>query len=131
MAQSHESIPELTVEALARSFFNEASTYGFQQVDYIRFVNLLLDCSMDNEKVAHKISVHDESVQTPISTFNLSKLPIKSDRIIIRSYNPKEDSELFKTWLNDESGRHFLLSQVTAKTEDFDELVADETNIIV
>jgi RimJ/RimL family protein N-acetyltransferase len=130
MNQSQENIPELTVETFARSFYNEASTYGFQQVDYIRFVNLLLDCSMANNKVIENTSNQDEDIQQPISTLNLTKLPIKSERLIIRAYNPNKDSELFKTWLNDEAGRHFLLSQVTAKTQDFDELVAEDTNII-
>ena len=130
MSRPQESIPELTVETFARSFYKEALTYGFQQVDYIRFVNLLLDCSIDNNKAIDKASNQDKDIQLPISTLNLTNLPIKSERLVIRTYNPNEDSELFKTWLSDEAGRHFLLSQVTATTQDFDELVADDTNII-
>lgn len=131
MAQSQQTIPELTVETLARSFFKEATGYGFQQIDYIRFVNLLLDCSMDYDKVnQQKESTLIKEIEQPNNNYHLTNLPIKSERLFIRSYKPNEDSELFKTWLNDEAGRHFLLSQVTAKTQDFDELVADETNII-
>jgi len=131
MAQSQQTIPELTVETLARSFFREATGYGFQQIDYTRFVNLLLDCSMDHDKVnQHKESTHVKEIEQPSKNYHLANLPIKSERLFIRSYNPNEDSELFKTWLNDEAGRHFLLSQVTARAQDFDELVADKTNII-
>jgi RimJ/RimL family protein N-acetyltransferase len=129
MNTSQAKIPELTVETFARSFYKEALTYGFQQVDYIRFVNLLLDCSMANNKVIENTATREEDPQTPISILNLTNLPVKSERLIIRAYNPNEDAELFKTWLNDEAGRHFLLSQVTAKTQDFDELFADSTNI--
>lgn len=130
MNQSQAKIPELTVETFARSFYKEALTYGFQQVDYIRFVNLLLDCSMANNRVIEKTNSTEEEIQQSVSILNLTNLPIKSERLMIRAYDPNEDSELFNTWLNDEAGRHFLLSQVTAKTQDFDELLADSTNII-
>lgn len=129
MSQSQQSIPELTVETLARSFYKEAAGYGFQQVDYIRFVNLLLDCSMANNISVQQFTKNVEDDQQPVSMLPSKKLPIRSERLIIRNYNPEEDLDLFKRWLSDESGRHFLLSQVTAKTQDFDELVAEKTNI--
>ncbi len=48
MNMSSDSIPNATLEAIARSFYRETIRYGFRQVDYLRFVNFLLDLSLKN-----------------------------------------------------------------------------------
>ena len=46
MKNEMNEIPKTTLETLARNFFKEASAYGFKQVDYVRFVNYILDKAM-------------------------------------------------------------------------------------
>ena len=48
MNASETSIPKATIEAVARNLFKQTHLYGFRQVDYLRFVNLLLDMTMKN-----------------------------------------------------------------------------------
>jgi len=54
MEKSKANIPETTLETLARNFFKETSAYGFRQVDYVRFVNYILDRAMGHKD---KVSV--------------------------------------------------------------------------
>jgi hypothetical protein len=46
-----EKIPQVTLDLVARSFFKEMKKYGFKQVDYLRFVNVVLELSMHAEKI--------------------------------------------------------------------------------
>lgn len=127
MNLSVQSIPDETIEAVARSLFKETFHYGFKQVDYLRFVNLLLDMSMKNgngEKKSNKSS----SVHLSISgQFNL---PLEGVRVNIREFNEHLDIDLLKSWVADRDGRHFLLSRITAKQSNIDELITSAHNII-
>ena len=49
MTFANDSIPDLTLKTLARNFFKESQGYGFTQVDYVKFVNVLLDMSMQSD----------------------------------------------------------------------------------
>jgi len=51
-----ETIPQVTLETVARSFFKETVNYGFQQLDYVRFVNLLLDLSLESRQADPNVS---------------------------------------------------------------------------
>jgi len=55
MNTSQKSIPQATLETFAKSFFKQTITYGFKRLDYVRFVNLLLDLSFDTEQTDLKI----------------------------------------------------------------------------
>ncbi|MDZ7722114.1 MAG: hypothetical protein U5R06_04615 [candidate division KSB1 bacterium] len=46
MDPQKSSIPGRTLEILVRGFYKESEKYGFKKVDYIRFVNQLLDIAM-------------------------------------------------------------------------------------
>lgn len=53
--EQEQEIQEITLETLARSFFQESSTYGFNLLDYLRFINLLLDFALNNKgKIGQK-----------------------------------------------------------------------------
>ncbi|MFZ5519562.1 MAG: GNAT family N-acetyltransferase [Candidatus Zhuqueibacterota bacterium] len=126
MNLSAQSIPDVTIEAVARSIFKETFHYGFKQVDYLRFVNLLLDMSMKNE------SVDNEAAESPVIVQNGERLnlPLSGERVNIRAFNELDDVELLKRWVTDKDGRHFLLSRITAKQSNIDELIKSANNII-
>lgn len=121
-----QEIQQITIETLAKSFFKESFIYGFDLFDYLRFTNLLLDFALSNKK---KAEVKEESK-------NLSKdlethyLPLKSERLIIRTLEESKDLSIFKNWLSDEYGRYFLLSIGTAHKMTLDELIDKDSNII-
>jgi len=125
----HESIiPDKTVEVLARGFFKDLLKYGFKKIDYLRFVNILLDMAMRNS----------ESLKTNghfVNDFEIDegrvfdKLPLQGERVAIRAFKGK-DKKLLQQWLKDESGRQFLLSRATAQTIRIDNFVNDRACLI-
>jgi RimJ/RimL family protein N-acetyltransferase len=121
-----QEIQQITIETLAKSFFKESFTYGFDMFDYLRFVNLLLDFALNNKK---KTEVKEESKNGSKDLKALS-LPLKSERLIIRTLETSKDLSIFKNWLADENGRYFLLSRTTAHTMTLDELIEKKSNII-
>lgn len=129
-ARKEENIPDKTLEAFARSFFKEASAYGFRQLDYLRFVNQLLEISMnDTESVTGPV-VAPVSAERPSSQPDARHgLPIIGERVQIVALESAGDREIVRQWLPDKHGRHFLLSRTTSQGLDFDELVDSESNV--
>jgi RimJ/RimL family protein N-acetyltransferase len=126
-AREEEGIPDKTLEAFARSFFKEASAYGFQQLDYLRFVNQLLDISMNDTQppaAVAPIRAGADALREPVP----NGLPISGRRVSILPLQTEEDRETVKGWLHDRHGRHFLLSPTTSLDVDFDELVSSASN---
>lgn len=136
MEKQEEQIPKATLETLARSFFKEASTYGFKQMDYVRYVNMVLDCAMgqqgDGEEVPKKADSAESSKQKnrEINESTELRLPLMGERIKIRGAVSSDDPLLFGRWLQDEIGRHFLLSRTTAKPLNMDQFFKDSDNIL-
>ena len=130
MKSAGDKLPDQTLETLVRSFFKESSMYGFSQIDYVRFVNMLLDLSM--EPVASEAESVSKSRSKEISDdeVRILDLPIESKRIRIRKFDPDTDIEVMKKWLRDKSGRQFLLSRVTAQAIDLEKIVNDDWNIL-
>ena len=105
-----ETIPEETIEALARGLHKETSAYGFKQVDYLRFVNTFLDVSMMNGLNNHGNKLDGEKQRQ--KTFNFEhvglkslKLPLAGDRVTIRRFDPEKDQADFERWIRDVEGR--------------------------
>lgn len=127
MKTTEVSIPNETIEAVARSFFKETYRYGFNQVDYLKFVNRLLDMSLKNGK---------QRQVTLIPEYNYSDrlpkagLPIVSDRVIIRKFDDSQDRALVEKWIEDQDGRYFLLSRMTAKRISLHQLLSNENNVV-
>lgn len=132
MKNINSSLPERTLEVLVRSFFRDTSDYGFSQLDYVRFVNMLLDLSMEssaeiNGKQSEEMQVEFDNNKEP--DCNLMVFPIESESICIRKFDPHSDMEVMKEWLKDKSGRQFLLSRMTAQTIDIERIIYDEWNV--
>jgi RimJ/RimL family protein N-acetyltransferase len=134
MADPKKSIPKNTLETLARNMYKETSSYGFQQADYVRFVNMLLDYSMQNEnRKDEMVKIQSQSKQKIARALKGAKpisLPIRGERIIIRELDMKKDKPLFEEWLKDPFGRYFLLSRYTATSMDLNDFFNHESNII-
>jgi RimJ/RimL family protein N-acetyltransferase len=125
-----QQLPQDTLETLARSFFKEAMSYGFAQVDYIRFVNLLLDLAIRNGRQQRSSEALADAVsKAPMSGGGDVTLPCCGQRVCVRAFNSQHDKSLMQDWLHDEYGRHFLLSCTTAEVENCEKLAADEANI--
>jgi len=121
-----KKIPETTLETLARNFFKESQEYGFKQVDYVRFVNMLLDLSM-NQKHEHRSHRKKKRIH---QKEKVMALPIHGDRIQIRAIHPVKDKAVFEGWLKEEFGRNFLLSRTTALECELEPFITDNLNII-
>lgn len=115
-------IPEATIEAVARSLYRETNHYGFKQVDYLRFVNLLLDMSLKTDE--NKLNLLSE-----IKYDNeILKIPLIGDRVDIRHFDKKNDIELLDKWVDDNKGRYFLLSRLSAKKLTIENLIENKQN---
>lgn len=131
--KEEEGIPGEAIEAFARFFYKEASSYGFGMVDYIRFVNQLLDVSMHNSgspgNPLDEVEARDARPTNDTYRPAFCNLPIEGERIKITSLNFDHHRELINTWLSDKHGRQYLISRVTSRGSNFDELSSSESNI--
>lgn len=134
MEKSKANIPETTLETLARNFFKETSAYGFKQVDYVRFVNYILDRAMGHkDKVSVKDKETDDTGKKETDKFKVFQplsLPLVGERVKIRAFDSKQDKPLFEKWMADAYGQNFLLSVTTAKKLTIDKFITYEFNII-
>jgi len=118
MSASRGTISDVTIEALSRNFYKETAQYGFGPLDYVRFVNLLLDLSMAKEREQTERETGPEEHADAIAaapTIDARSLPLRGERIAVREFDRTRDFPLFERWLADEAGRQFLLSSVTAR----------------
>jgi RimJ/RimL family protein N-acetyltransferase len=126
MDDSDAAIPHETLETIARSFFKAAVGYGFHQMDYIRFVNLVLDMSMKNTAVAPQPQVAPPLPQAETQ----DSLPLEGGNLAIRRYNRADDRALLDRWMTDKTGRYFLLSRTTAQPLELHELLDNDRSIL-
>ncbi len=111
--RASEKLPEPTIEAVVRSFFREAESYGFNQGDYLRFVNRLLDLSMRADRIR---VVPDGPVQAEPPIDASVGLPLTDGRVCIRAFERGTDLPAFERWMEDEAGRYFLLSRTVSRS---------------
>ncbi|MDJ0911386.1 MAG: GNAT family protein [Woeseiaceae bacterium] len=121
----NDQIPQPTIQTFARSIHKEAMKYGFGQVDVIRLVNALMDCASGDDTV---MAPDDGGEQLPDVEIDVAGLPVSSERLVIRAFEPGSDDALFKSWLSDRYGRHFVLSAMAAHSLSFEALVEGEHN---
>ena len=116
---------------MVRSFYRESSKYGFTQLDYVRFVNMLLDLSMQSQDSRNGGPNHREGpgLLDQEEDANFNELPIWSERIKIRKFDRDRDIEVMKEWLEDNYGRRFFLSRTTAQTIDLETITSDHWNL--
>ena len=130
-----KKIPESTIETLARSIYREAATYGFRQADYLRLVNFLLDITMQNGRNNGKTAQRtpgqeNRSKEEFLKNARYDKFPLMSSRVKIRLFENSDDEKVLRRWIEDEHGRYFLLSRISARTLDLKQIIGSESNIL-
>ncbi|MEJ5304928.1 MAG: GNAT family protein [Ignavibacteria bacterium] len=119
-----KEISDETIKTIAASFIKQAQKYGFTLNDYLRFTNYLLDEAMQ------ALSLNTEKKETTIYLQrSIKKLPIETERLIIRQ-TTKKDLPIIKSWLEDKEGRFFLLSRLDNQQETIDEVFENENNLL-
>jgi RimJ/RimL family protein N-acetyltransferase len=133
MSEPSRGIPDVTLETLCRTFYKEASKYGFAHVDYVRYVNLLLDMAMQGSAKPKETSGDDESAAQPekaAAAEEALELPLQGDGIVVRAFDADEDMPLFDEWLSELSARYFLLSRITTERQDIREVAASDSSVL-
>jgi RimJ/RimL family protein N-acetyltransferase len=115
-------IPHATIDALARSIYKEASTYGFRQVDIIRLINELMDLCAEADGQTDNVPDENRSAASSDSKKH-DELPLVGDRIVVRAFDSDEDVKYLEKWLPDKYGRYFVLSCATAQSITIDALI--------
>ncbi|MDZ7263666.1 MAG: GNAT family N-acetyltransferase [candidate division KSB1 bacterium] len=124
MKNSSDSIPNATIETLARTFYKETIRYGFRQVDYLRFVNYLLDMSLKN-------GVESFELDKPIASYVEEKndLPLEGDQVIVRAFVEDTDRTVVERWVANDGGKEFLLSRISSQPLAMDLMFKNEKNL--
>ncbi|MCF8259634.1 MAG: GNAT family N-acetyltransferase [Melioribacteraceae bacterium] len=120
-------VSDLSIEVLARTIFKDATEIGFKRENYLKLANLILDRAITNE--LNFDSFESEKVVYPIPKMK-SDLPLESERIRIRDFDKVQDREIFKKWLQDEFGRYFLLTRVSPRIYNVDDLIDEESDVL-
>lgn len=124
MTKPTNSIPNATIEAIARSLFRETTQYGFKQVDYLRFVNLLLDMSMKNGYPAVEISCASKQYQLTEAI----DFPLIGEAVKIHQFDDTYDKPTIAKWLGEGNGKNFLICRITGYQLDLNWLVNSDRN---
>ncbi len=119
-----KEVKNLTMEAISKGIYKETAQFGFSTQDYIKLVNSLLDLTMTNS-IKNNSSNGGQTVKEKVKKI---ELPIQGENVIVRLFDEKKDKKTVTKWLNDEKGRLFLLSRLTSKRCDFDELIHNKDN---
>jgi diamine N-acetyltransferase len=124
--RARDTLPEATIEAIARSLFKEGQQYGFRQVDYLRLARHLLDLSGRGEERDRQPNRERASPHLTVPP----QMPLEGTGIWIRGFDAETDRALFARWLDDDHGKYFLLSSITAKTLDIDQILRSGQNLL-
>lgn len=132
MNDSGEAIPTAMLEVLARNFCREAVGYGFRQIDFVRYVNLLLDASMNPARPAATKSRADDRRAAPSAPGRKRRqaLPLAGVDVGIRSFDHRTDLPLLEQWVQEANGRYFLLSSTSPARSSVRELLDSEYTVI-
>ena len=122
----HSAIPQQTVDILAKGLYQEARLYGFDRNDILRFVNSLLQVSMQEATSMSSETPPEED----IPTFLADTLPLDTQDLQIRAFNDASDTALLSTWLQDSEGQHFLRSRLSAEPMGVKNLVESPGHIL-
>jgi RimJ/RimL family protein N-acetyltransferase len=131
MSTPTSNIPDLTLETISRTFFREATGYGFGPVDYVKFANLLLDMAMKNG-LETKRTPSPAAKPAPVAGWaaGATAFPLQGARVVVRAFDAEADLPLFDRWLADRQGRFFLLSRTTSRRSDIGEVVETENCVL-
>ncbi len=122
-------IQESTIEVMAKNFFKEASQYGFRYKEILKFVNTLLDLSLDKSfSGVRKENKTDTQIYRNID--GCREMPLNSGTVVIRPFNKKKDSAALSEWVQDSNGRFFLISSSCGSFISLESLIEGEHNHI-
>jgi RimJ/RimL family protein N-acetyltransferase len=120
-------IPNETIDTFARTIHQEAIKYGFTQIDTIRLINALMDISAQGKRNKDAVTPNTPPpFEAPGQSVH--EFPLRSSRLRIRAAVSASDTPLFERWLEDNYGRHFLLSCATAQHLDVATLLDSQHN---
>lgn len=122
-----KGIPNDTIRTFARTIASEARRYGFGDLDFVRLVNAILDIPAAN---GQETSAPTKNAASEDGTLDVDSFPLASPRLRIRLADESADQELLEGWLDDEYGRHFLLSSSTAQPTDLTSLLSNTQNVV-
>jgi RimJ/RimL family protein N-acetyltransferase len=122
----HPPLPEITLEATARSFYKQALGYGFALGDFVRFTNLLLGIAMASRPRGSRPP--GEALAASRRAYHA--LPIVGEEVSIRRFGEPGDRRLLDRWVADPEGRFFLLSTSSGRAHDVDGLLASPSNLV-
>jgi RimJ/RimL family protein N-acetyltransferase len=118
-------IPDKTLETLARSLHREGVTYGFSKLDFVCFVNLLLDMALRPEPIRSSVMVSSgtDTGPGPAPPNQQTGLPCALGRVRLRAPIIATDLDLMHRWLKDGQGRLFMLTCSAGSFVDCTELL--------
>ena len=121
-------VNEVSIQVISKSLIKEASEIGFERNHYIKLANLLLDSAIggtpnnDNGNSVNHVTDYDPKKKV--------KLPLAGENIIVREFDRKKDSSKLKEWLEDEIGRHFILTRSTSCVYNVQRLIENDEHIL-
>lgn len=120
-----DATPVETIRTFAKTIHGEARKYGFDAIDMVRLINELMDISAD-ENLSSADNLRSQSETKEF--VQVASFPLQSHRLEIHLVEPGKDIARLKEWMNDEYGRHFLMSCATAQRTDLDALLENSRN---
>ena len=116
----------ITIETVTKGIIDETSKWDFKPADYITLVNALLDLSLNKPLIIPK----NGDAQTEAKQLINIELPLIGEQVRIDKFDKEKDYKIAKRWLDDSSGRWFLLSRSYSRDTTFIDLIDDERNIL-
>ncbi len=114
------AMPQQTIEAIAKSFYREATQYGFHRHDFLRYVNILLDLGLETSGVYTPPKMaKPEPVAEPTAA--------EKKAIVVKPYEAR-NFKMLQAWVNDPMGRQFLETMPGLKRE-LKDLIQDPNSV--
>ena len=109
---SYYTIPDKTLQTLAKSFFRDTVHYGFQKLDYLRFVNQLLEMMMDDPATLDYCAETKKIVNGIEHPCWDSPMPIEGNTVKLTKLKYQESFEELERWMKDDPTQQALWATV-------------------
>ncbi len=128
--RSGQLIPDVTVEMLAKNFFKNSLHYGFQKLDYLRFINCLMDILINDKTKFNSYLDITVAANCPTHRHQHDQLPIDGDEVRFTTIGYQITlSELDQLIPNGAKQRAFNLAVTVNKTTDLNSEKLDHSKI--
>ncbi len=124
-------MPAATIDTLARSVFEQATSYGFTRIDHVRLASALLSLCNAPELATRRSSGAARGTGTQAADLPArGDLLASSQRLHIHALGTDDPrSGFLEAWLQDLLSAHFILSSATAQPRSLNGLLAHAQNI--